>query len=1600
LVLHPQPILSDIEFEATGAMILGFMDRAGHQFGLDNRAPSGAGTTLYTVVVGGDILRTWNDNGTIKLENNAVAGPFVSSGVGTSNNGPGGPNTNQGPGGGEFYWADHQKPQGFHSETTNGGLAQMPGAKEVVVSLTDPIQLWSGGAAWFSNVNGAPNRAYEIFAGLSSGQFGKANGVGDMELLCDAAPIELGNRIWEDSNRNGVQDPGEAPLSGITVQLFKDNVLVGTAVTNAGGEYYFAGGTGPDGNLNDNVGLVNGGIRSNQSGYEVRIATTQSALDGYTLTNNDTDGSANGNSRDSDFILNASNAIYTILTTGAPGENDHTIDAGFTPPVFDRGDLPDTTSVTGVGDYQTLNANGGPSHRIVSTIYLGARVDDETDGQPTTGANGDDLNPPTADDEDGVTVSDLTLVVSVQATVRVTATNNTGSNGLLYGFIDFNGDGDFDDANEFAQASVPTGSNNAVATLNFGSVPNTGVTNSYARFRFSTDDAASLPTGPANDGEVEDYPVVIQPLLSLGNRVWRDEDNGNPLDANFNNGLLDNGESGIANVTLQLLNGDGSPYDRDPQANGVQPYTVNTDATGTYTFTNLLAGAYRVQVLESNFANNGPLNGFVGSSDRATSATPDNNVDNDDNGVGAGEGGVTSGVITLGYNAEPTGELHLGLVDSSTNTNYTVDFGFWRPEPDISLKKYTNGEDADTPTGPTLELGGPVTWTYDIVNTGNITLTNVTLVDDKEGDISITCPQSQLAPGGAMTCLLNGTATTIGQYANTAVVTGTPTLQPTRRVTDTDPSHYRTLPLVNLGNLVWHDANNDGLKDPNEQGIDGVSVQLFQAGQTPGVDSPIASTSTANGGIYNFTGLTPGNYFVYIPAPPTQYRRSSTPTDNNDNGEDNDDNGDQPGGADAPVRSPNINLAVGAEPTNDGDGSSGDLTVDFGFFAPVSVGDYTWYDDDNNGRQNNNEPPVPNIKVRIFTCGGQPAVDMNGNLVPEQTTDANGLYLFTNLPPGEYYVVFDKASLPSGVIIVPPDQGGDDALDSDANVNDGKTACTPPIPSGGTDRTLDMGMVRTVTVGDRVWFDNNTNGIQDNGEPGVENVTVRLFMANGQPANDINGNAVPAQTTNGSGNYLFTNLPPGAYYVIFDTSTLPAGYVVTTPNAGNDDAADSDANPGTGQTAATPFLPGGSQDLTLDMGIIQLSNVRVGDYVWVDRNINGAQDAGEPGVAGVTVTLFNAANNQSLATDVTDSSGFYLFENLPPGQYYVVFDLTTLPAGYRVTTQNANGVTDDKDSDANPTSGSSGNTPNLTAGQEDLTLDMGIYILLSLGNLVWSDGDNNGLVDSGEQGLVDIPVRLYKLDGTLVATTTTNVNGNYRFVDLLPGDYYVEVDVPANFGSSTGGDGTPYEPAPDPDNDTDNDDNGTADTNNGSQLLTLRSDPVTLSVNDEPTGPSNTDPNYNPTVDFGVIEPGGTAIGSLGDRVWIDQLCDGIQEPNNTGVANITVNLYRLGGTTIISTTTTNDSGNYRFNRLEAGDYVVEFILPQGNFTFTQPLLGNNVALDSNANPGNGQTGPINLAEGETELTWDAGLCVPTALPPDEEPVASPKLTFLPFVTR
>jgi hypothetical protein len=165
--------------------------------------------------------------------------------------------------------------------------------------------------------------------------------------------------------------------------------------------------------------------------------------------------------------------------------------------------------------------------------------------------------------------------------------------------------------------------------------------------------------------------------------------------------------------------------------------------------------------------------------------------------------------------------------------------------------------------------------------------------------------------------------------------------------------------------------------------------------------------------------------------------------------------------------------------------------------------------------------------------------------------------------------------------------------------------------------------------------------------------------------------------TDQNGQYLFDNLLPGTYQVSF--TTIPTGIGFTQQDAGGNDNLDSDVNPATGLTGNI-VLAAGDINLTVDAGLFKPRAV-IGNYVWADKNDNGIQDAGEPGFAGIIVTLFSGAT--PVATAVTDASGLYLFPNVAPGTYSLVF--TNLPTGVNFTVPDAGG-NDNTDSDVIGTS--------------------------------------------------------------------------------------------------------------------------------------------------------------------------------------------------------------------------------------------------------------------------------------------------------------------------
>src|SRR5690606_10438064 len=312
------------------------------------------------------------------------------------------------------------------------------------------------------------------------------------------------------------------------------------------------------------------------------------------------------------------------------------------------------------------------------------------------------------------------------------------------------------------------------------------------------------------------------------------------------------------------------------------------------------------------------------------------------------------------------------------------------------------------------------------------------------------------------------------------------------------------------------------------------------------------------------------------------------------------------------------------------------------------------------------------------------------------TTNGVGIYFFDGLAPGTYKVTFE---LPSGYEFTYANQGIDDTTDSDADQNNGMTV-NKTLVSGENYPDFDAGILNTgnTKIGNFVWEDLNGNGIQDGGEPGIEDVEVRLTGTTG------NGTAVDlTTTTDGTGMYMFGNLFPGIYKLTF---VEPSGFEFTYSNQGADDSRDSDADESNGMTVTETLVSGEYND-TYDAGLVNTGNTKIGDFAFFDCNENGIQDDDENGLPGVPVVLngTDGGGNAVNRNTTTDATGYYIFENLRPGNYRVTFGFPVSPTGLAYT-QMDQGGNDAKDSDANPLSGATNNYT-IVSGEINLTIDAG-----------------------------------------------------------------------------------------------------------------------------------------------------------------------------------------------------------------------------------------------------------------------------------------------------
>ena len=1612
--LAPQPAMTDLVFDDNDGLIIGIMPRIVY---------NGFAQTA------GYMLRADPDGtGNFILENAGSSGPYTTAadtawaGAGFT---PANPEPlNEGPGNDYFFengiFSGAFAPPPFvpagsatyHPVLFSAGITVVPGTGEVAAGYTDPLSINSFGVRYLDRTNG------QTVAGLQFGGL-KVALVSDVAAICHSAPLEVGNRLWCDTDRDGVQDPGENGANGIEVS-FQCGVGMPVTVNTAGdGNYAFTDAL---------YAAANGGAQIPR-GTSCTVSIPTTGANGTALTTQcngasmspQNNGGADDNAdlRDSDGMFNGAGTVIEIpVTTGGSGNNNHALDQGFMGVQTDLGDIPDP-------NYPTLLASNGAVHMVSAGLFLGACVDTEIDGQPNAMATGDDgavgsttlgTCATAGDDEDGVTNFQNLIAGNGTAGVDVIAPSPC----VLDAWVDFNQNGLLGDAGEQIFTSQPLVA--GVNALNFAIPVTASAGNTYSRFRCSS--AGGLaPTGVAADGEVEDYVVNIG-TLSLGDFVWYDTDQ---------NGLQGVGEPGVNGITVNLYDNatcTGVATDTTTTINGGLPA-----ADGFYQFNGLAAQSYCVE-----------FTGLPGGYQFTTQDVPgDDTIDSDaDTGSGQVQNiNLTADDPTIDAGIFLNGSIAgLTWCESNTNANTVYNPGDGDTVlPNIQITLYEDTDCSDAVNG----AEGATAVTQDTANPAGTYLFN-NLPVGPVGDAVCYIAEVDIADVDLGNCDTGITGSTLGPDLDTA--------NP-----DSINNNFGFEQNLALGDFVWYDTDQDGLQEAGEPGVNGVTVNLYNNATCTG--AAVDTMMTANGGVpaadgfYEFTGLASQMYCVEFAGLPIGYQFTSQ----NVGGDDTIDSDADTGTGQVQ----NINL------------TADDQTIDAGIFLNGSIAGVTWCESSTNANTSyvpgDGDAPIGDIQITLYEdadCSDTVNGGEASTAVVMDTANPAGTYLFSDLPVGPvgsavcYVVEVDDTDTDLGVC--------DTSITSSTLAPDLDTANPNSINNN-------FGFDDLLALGDYVWFDTNQDGIQDTGEMGVNGVTVSLY----DNATCTGASVDTTTTTNGGtpaadGYYFFLGLDPGDYCVEF--TGLPVGYQFTGQNQGGDVALDSNADPATGQVQNISLS---SVDPTIDAGVFL--NGSIAGLTWCESstNANTSYDPGDGDspLGDIQITLYEDTDcsdtvngveaGTAVAMDTANPAGTYLFSDLPVGPvggavcYVVEVDDADTDLGVCDT-----GIT------------SSTLAPDLdTVNPDSVDNNFGFDDLLALGDYVWFDTNQDGIQDIGETGVNGITVNLYDnatCTGASVDTATTAnggtpaTDGYYFFLGLDPDDYCVEfTDLPAGYqftAQNQGGDvaldsnadpatgqvqsinlssvdltidagvflngsiagltwcesstnsNTSYDPG---DGDTLlgdiqitlYEDTDCSDTVNGGEAGTVvtvdTANPAgTYLFSDLPVGPVGGAVCYVVEVDetdtdLGACDSGITSTSqapdldtdtpdvtdidfgfddllSLGDYVWYDNNQNGIQDTGEPGVNGITANLYdnaTCTGVSVDSTTTSTGGtpatdGYYNFPSLDSGDFCVEFTGLPIDYVFTDQDLGGDDAVDSDADTGTGQVQNINLTA--VDPTIDVGV--------------------------
>jgi fimbrial isopeptide formation D2 family protein/uncharacterized repeat protein (TIGR01451 family) len=1266
----------------------------------------------------------------------------------------------------------------------------------------------------------------------------------------------VGDTVWYDVNGDQVRQAGpavfEPGIGGVTVTLVyggrdgdlataADNITI-TGTTDANGSYLFAGLPGGD--------FVNG------TAANYRVTVGGAALAGYPARTFDADGTGTAD---------------TSALRLAAGGTDLGQDFGYRGP-----------ATQGLGDFvwEDLDGNGRqdagePGIEGVAVRLVGAgadgtlgTADDVVIAQTQTDAAGKYSLPSLAAGSYRVRFDGTAKGVTYARTVRASAVAAPGTD---------------------SDADVATGETGNVSV------------------------SAGAVNGTVDAG-------LYRPV-SLGDLVWYDRNA---------NGVQDGGEPGVPNATVTAV---WFGPDAQPGGGDDVTFSTTTGADGSWTIGNLPPGTYRVTVtgLPAGVVPTYDLDSGTAGADDTTLITLVSNAPRTDadfgvrgtgtvgdrvfldvNGNGLydpgegldgvtvrlagdlnGDGAVGPGETLTAVTAADGFYLFTGLRAAAGGVTYTVTVdpaglprdGAGNPLPNTadpdagSANTSAVALTAARPADDLQDFGyrgpGRIGDTVFLDANGNgafdpgegVTGVGVTLAGDVDGDGTAETYTARTDAAGRY--LFDGLPVrTPGGALITYTVTVTAADLPAgvANVVDPDGGNDGTsmLQLVpanpvdlaqdfgytagnSLGDEVFLDLNGNGLFDPGE-GLTGVTVRLTADVNGDGVSETFVAVTGADGG-YLFANL-PGK---------RQDNTTITYTVTVD-------------AASLPA-----GLANTADPDGVTDGTwTGDVVsapnrrdIDFGYRGTGSLGDRVWLDANGDGKQDAAaiEPGLPAAGVGLVWAGQDGVFGTADDVTTAAVTDAAGQYLFTGLPAGTYRVTVAAGTLPADVA---------PTFDRDGTATANTADRTLALGEAATD--ADFGYRGTGSLGDLVWYDVDGNGVQNNAEPGVAGATVTVVYAGPDAVFGSADDVTFTATTGADGKYLLAGLPGGAYRAT--VTARPA--IFTAPTFDLDGTATADT--------ATFALATGQARRDVDFGY--RGTASLGDFAWEDRNGNGVQDAGEPGVGGVGVELLDGAGNVLATTTTATGTGAYTFPGLAAGTYRVRF---AAPAGYAVTAAGLGGDPA-RDSDADPATRTTGPVT-LATGEVNPRVDVGLFRPVAIGDRVWIDTNGDGRQDAtNEPGIVVATVTLLYAgpDGAFgtaddaTVTTTTGADGAYLFPGRAPGHYRVTVS------------GLP----------------------NGLTAPTFDLDGVGSPNAATLSAVSGTD---RLDADFGY-----RGVGSLGDRVWYDLDRDGT-DAAEPGIAGVRVTAVFAGqdgrldtaADNILYTLTTDANGFYDFADLPLGVYLV-----------------------------------------------------------------------------